>query len=258
MANEFDLLPWKSVEDWELYARVIMRRDSYGHLRSIHNCMKLYDQTRSWITHASIQRVDVYKTAETVSEWRQQYQKPIVVDECSYEGNINFGWGNITGEELTRRFWEGCIRGGYLTHGEVYIQYDQIWWSHGGTLHGTCPERIAFLKKIMADTPAGASPLKLTPQNHMANWDVPCLCKEDDRSYYLYYFGFSKPAFRTYELAEGCAYEIELIDTWDMTICRLPGIYSGNIRIDMPEKQYMAIRMKRVDFVPDQNNGKET
>lgn len=258
MANEFDLLPWKSVEDWELYARVIMRRDSYGHLRSIHNCMKLYDHTRSWITHASIQRVDVYKTAETVSEWRQQYQKPIVVDECSYEGNINFGWGNITGEELTRRFWEGCIRGGYLTHGEVYIQYDQIWWSHGGTLHGTCPERIAFLKKIMADTPAGASPLKLTPQNHMANWDVPCLCKEDDSSYYLYYFGFSKPAFRTYELAEGCAYEIELIDTWDMTIRRLPGIYSGNIRIDMPEKQYMAIRMKRVDFVPDQNNGKET
>ena len=43
LANEFDLLPWKSVEDWETYARVVMRRDPYGHLRSIHNCVKLYD-----------------------------------------------------------------------------------------------------------------------------------------------------------------------------------------------------------------------
>lgn len=245
LANEFDLLPWKSIENWERYARVVMARDSYGHLRSIHNCVEMYDHTRPWITHVSVQRIDVYKTAESVSDWRMLYQKPIVVDECAYEGNINFGWGNITGEELTRRFWEGCIRGGYLSHGEVYVQYDQIWWSHGGKLHGTCPDRIAFLKGIMEDVPKGAAPLKLTPENQEANWDVPCLCK-DDQSYFLYYFGFFRPAFRTYELAEGCTYEIELIDTWDMTIHKLPGTYSGSIRIDMPEKQYMAIRMKKV------------
>lgn len=246
MANEFDLMPWKTIENWETYAHVIMGRDSYGHLRSIHNCIKLYDHTRSWITHVSIQRIDVYKTAEAVSEWRQQYQKPIVVDECAYEGNINFGWGNITGEEMTRRFWEGCIRGGYLSHGEVYVQYDQIWWSHGGKLYGTSPERIGFLKRVMEDVPEGAAPLKLTPANHEANWDVPCLCKEDDNSYFLYYFGFFKPAFRTYELTDGCAYEIEMIDTWNMTIDKLPRIYSGNIRLEMPEKQYMAIRMRKV------------
>ncbi|MCD8050802.1 MAG: hypothetical protein LUE89_03885 [Clostridiales bacterium] len=75
-----------------------------------------------------------------VREWRQIYQKPIVVDECAYEGNINLGWGNITGEKMTQRFWEGCIWGGYLSHGEVYVQYDQIWWSYGGTLHGTSPD----------------------------------------------------------------------------------------------------------------------
>ncbi|HCT93157.1 MAG TPA: DUF5060 domain-containing protein [Lachnospiraceae bacterium] len=245
LANEFDLMPWKTVEDWELYARVVMGRDSYGHLRSIHNCVALYDHTRPWITHVSIQRMDVYKTAENVNDWRRQYQKPIVVDECAYEGNINFGWGNITGEEMTRRFWEGCIRGGYLSHGEVYVQYDQIWWSHGGRLHGTCPERIAFLREVMADVPEGAAPLKLTAQNHEANWDVPCLCREDDNSYFLYYFGFFKPAFRTYELPEGCAYEIELLDTWDMAVTKLPGTYSGNIRVELPEKQYMAIRMKK-------------
>lgn len=247
LANEFDLLPWKSIEDWETYARVVMRRDSYGHLRSIHNCVTLYDHMRPWITHVSIQRIDVYKTAEAVSDWRDKYQKPIVVDECAYEGNINFGWGNITGEEMTRRFWEGCIRGGYLSHGEVYVQHPQIWWSHGGKLYGTCPERIGFLKTIMEDTPENAAPLKLTPENHEANWDVPCLCTESDNGYFLYYFEFFRPAFRTYELPENCKYEVELIDTWDMTIQKLPGTYKGSVRIDMPEKQYMAIRMKKVN-----------
>lgn len=246
LANEFDLLPWKTVEDWEFYARVVICRDSYGHLRSIHNCNKLYDHTRPWITHVSIQRLDVYKTAEMVSAWREQYQKPIVVDECAYEGNINFGWGNITGEEMTRRFWEGCIRGGYLSHGEVYVQNAQIWWSHGGKLYGSSPDRIGFLKKVMEDVPLDAAPLKVTAENHEANWDVPCLCKDDDHSFYLYYFGFFRPAFRTYQLPEGCTYEIELIDTWDMTIRKLPGSYSGSIKIDLPEKQYMALRMKKI------------
>ena len=245
LANEFDLMPWKSIEDWELYARVVIGRDCYGHLRSIHNCVKFYDHTRPWITHASIQRIDIYKTAEAVTEWRQQYQKPIVVDECAYEGNINYGWGNITGEEMVRRFWEGCIRGGYLSHGEVYVQYPQIWWAHGGTLHGTAPDRIGFLKQIMADAPATAAPLRLTPENHEANWDVPCLCCEDG-SYFLYYFGFFQPAFRTYDLPEGCTYEIELLDTWNRTIEKLPGTYSGSIRLELPGKQYLAIRMRRV------------
>lgn len=245
-ANEFDLMPWKSIEDWESYARVVIGRDSYGHLRSIHNCTEFYDHTRPWITHLSIQRVDVYKTAESVTDWRMQYKKPVVVDECAYEGNINLGWGNITGEEMTRRFWEGCMRGGYLSHGEVYVQHEQIWWSHGGKLHGTSPERIAFLKKIMEDVPDGVVPLKITPETIEANWDVPCLYKEDDKSYFLYYFGFFRPSFRTYDLAEGCIYEIELIDTWNMSIEKLPGTYAGSIRIDMPEKQYMAVRMKKV------------
>ena len=98
----------------------------------------------------------------------------------------------------------------------------------------------------MKDVPADAAPLKLTPENHEANWDVPCLCKEEDNSYFLYYFGFLKPSFRTYELPEGCEFEIELIDTWNMTVKKLPGVYSGSIRVELPEKQYMAIRMKRM------------
>lgn len=245
MANEFDLMPWKTIDDWELYARVVMGRDPYGHLRSIHNCVTMYDQTRPWITHVSVQRIDVYKTAEKVTDWRELYQKPIVVDECAYEGNMNFGWGNITGEEMTRRFWEGCIRGGYLSHGETYVdQGPQIWWAHGGKLHGTSPDRIRFLKAIMAEVPDGAAPVKLTPENNEEYWDCPCLRKGDE--YMLYYFGFFRPAFRTYSLPKGRSYRVELIDTWNMTIETLPGTYSGDIRLDMPSRQYMAFRFTAV------------
>lgn len=245
LANEYDLLPWKTIEDWELYARVVMNNDPYGHLRSIHNCLKFYDYTKPWITHCSMQRIDVYKTAESVNEWRELYQKPIVVDECAYEGNINFGWGNITGEEMTRRFWEGCIRGGYLSHGETYVDRgEEIWWAHGGKLYGTSPERIAFLRTVMEDVPQGAVPIKVTPENNEEHWDVPSLYKNDE--YFLYYFGFFRPSFRIYVLPEGCSYEIELIDTWNMTVKKYEGTYSGSIRLEMPSRQYMAIRMRKI------------
>jgi hypothetical protein len=91
------------------------------HLRSIHNCGPFYDHTRQWITHCSIQRQDMHKTSEFTEDWRQRLGKPIVLDEIAYEGNINHCWGNISGEELTRRFWETTVRGGYAGHGETYM-----------------------------------------------------------------------------------------------------------------------------------------
>ena len=75
----------------------------------------MYDHSRGWITHCSLQRIDLYRTAENVEIWRPQYGKPCVLDEIAYEGNLPFGWGNISGEEMTRRFWEAYTRGGYAS-----------------------------------------------------------------------------------------------------------------------------------------------
>lgn len=245
LANEYDLMPWKPVQDWETYAKVVMENDPYGHLRSIHNCIPLYDHNRPWITHVSVQRVDVYKTAEMVTDWRNQYRKPVIVDEVGYEGDMDFGWGNLTGEEETRRFWEGCMRGGYLSHGETFVEKgDQIWWSHGGKLYGESVSRIGFLKDILAEVPEDAEPLKLTPENHEANWDSVCL--HDGDGFFLYYYGFSRPMYRNYELPEGKKYKLELIDTWNMTVEELPETYEGKIRIRMGARQYMAVRMKEI------------
>ncbi len=63
-------------------------------------------------------------------------------------GNIDQGWGNISGEKLTRRrFQETMVRGG-CTHGETYYsKAELIWWAEGGRLIGDSPSRIAFLKE---------------------------------------------------------------------------------------------------------------
>ena len=55
MANEYDLLPNYTTQDWEALAQVVTDNDPFGHLLSIHNGLYHYDQSRPWITHCSIQ-----------------------------------------------------------------------------------------------------------------------------------------------------------------------------------------------------------
>ena len=196
LANEYDLMTHKTVEDWEHYAQLLCERDPYHHLRSIHNCIHFYDHTRPWITHCSIQRQDLYKSAELTEEWRGRYRKPVVLDEIAYEGNIQHGWGNISGEELTRRFWEAACRGGYPGHGETYLSPNEVlWWSHGGKLRGESWKRFGFLLDIMKETPGlGLKPLD-------AQWDEVTAIPEQpgayaETGYRLCYYSFMRPSFR--------------------------------------------------------------
>ncbi|WP_460798915.1 DUF5605 domain-containing protein [Microbacterium sp. GXF0217] len=243
MANEYDLLWAKDTADWERLAEIVGEEDAFGHLNSIHNCRPFYDYSKPWITHVSVQRVDVYRTAENTDEWRERWGKPVVIDECAYEGDIDQGWGNITGEEMVRRFWEGAVRGGYVGHGETYLpealglEDETLWWSKGGVLHGTSPDRIAFLEKLLAEAPDGVwDPLP-------GDWDVPW--GGVDGRVRVGYFGFNRPRFRSLLLAEG-QWAVDVIDTWNMTVDRLPGVHSGSLRVDLPGRQFMAVRLTRV------------
>ena len=249
-ANEWDLMPQKSIADWEDFAETVMDNDPYDHLRNIHNCREFYDQSRPWITHICAQRIDLYKTTELTDEYRNIYQKPVIMDEIAYEGNIQHGWGNITGEELTRRFWESAVRGGYSGHGETYLSDDRIlWWSHGGELKGTSPERIRFLEEIMKETPGtGLKHIEMGWDENVAVPEEEHHEKETDYDYYLYYFGFFRPSFREfYMFKEKDEFEAEVIDTWNMTVTKLPGTFKGPFfRIPLTGNQYMAIRLRRV------------
>lgn len=239
MANEYDLLWAKTNDDWERLAAVVGAEDPHDHLNSIHNCQGFYDYSKPWITHCSVQRIDVYRTAENTDVWREQWGKPIVIDECAYEGDIDQGWGNITGEEMVRRFWEGAIRGGYVGHGETYLNdVEQLWWSKGGELVGSSPDRIAFLERISAESPTGVlDPLP-------GDWDVPWGGVEG--RYVIGYFGFNRPRFRNVFLPEG-EFHVDILDTWNMTVETMPGTYTGTVRVDLPGRQFMAVRLRRVE-----------
>jgi hypothetical protein len=140
---------------------------------------------------------------------------------------------------MVRRFWEGAVRGGYVGHGETYLNNEEVlWWSKGGKLHGTSPSRIGFLRKIMEDGPEGAlNPLR-------SDWDLPCAGVPDE--YYLFYFGFNRPRFRNFTTKPGIPYKVEVIDTWNMTIEEQEGTFEGTFRIELPGRQYMAVRMTKV------------
>lgn len=234
IANEYDLMPAKTAEDWDRFFELVQSCDPYGHLRSVHNCGPFYDHGKLRITHCSIQRPN----PEETPKWRALYGRPVVVDECCYEGNIGQGWGNITARELTRRFWEGFVTGGYVGHGETYMHpQDILWWSHGGVLRGESPRRIAFLRSVIEGAPRDIEPVDM-------GWD--CGCGGKPGEYYLVYFGIRQPSFRDLDLPADAEYGIEIIDTWEMTVRELPGVFAGRFRISLPGRQYIALRIRRV------------
>jgi hypothetical protein len=239
LANEYDLLWSKTADDWERLGRLVTAHDPHGHLLSNHNCREFFDNSLPWVTHASLQRVDRYRTAENIDEWRRQWGKPVVVDECGYEGDLDQGWGNITGEELVRRFWEGAVRGGYVGHAETYLADDEVlWWSKGGVLKGDSAPRIAFLRAVLEDGPVGG--LEPLP----SDWDLPWAGVPE--RYYLAYLGFSRPRFRTFTMRPGTAYSVDVLDTWNMTVETMDGQHDGTFRVELPARQYMAVRLRAV------------
>ncbi len=240
LANEYDLMPQKSLEDWERFAAIICEKDVYHHLRSVHNCKKIYDFKRPWVTHCSIQRTDLYMSGERVSEWRETYQKPVVLDEIVYEGDIQHNWGNISGEEMTRRFWEGAMRGGYPGHGETYLAEDRIlWWSHGGVLKGSSPKRFKFLLQILEQTPGhGLKQIKRPGEEEI----IATVDSVMEVPYYIYYYSFRRPAFKEFYFDDSREYEVEILDTWHMTMTKC-GTYKGRFKIELPRRSYMAVRI---------------
>ena len=235
MANEWDFMKAKTVKDFDRYFRIVRANDPYGHLRSVHNGRIFYDHTKPWVTHCSVQHADLAK----VTEWREQYVKPVVVDECGYEGDIERRWGNLPGWELVHRVWMGVVRGGYVGHGETFLHpQDVLWWSKGGRLYGQSARRIAFLRRILEQAPRAA----LEPVSMGRGNDA--LARPGE--YYLFYYGLHQPAKMPMDLPAGGRFRVELIDTWRETIRPLAGTFKGKFTLKLPGKPFMAVRMTKV------------
>ena len=122
---------------------------------------------------------------------------------------------------------------------------DILWWSHGGKLHGESTKRIEFLHSILTETPGiGLAPVA-------CSWDEVGATVETHPpgkvAYYLYYYGFMRPSFRDYYFDDDTEYIVEVIDTWNMTI-ENKGIVKGNIRVELPGIEYMAVRIRKTSI----------
>lgn len=229
LANEWDLMRKKTDQDWDRFFQIIQNNDPYAHLRSIHNCRRMYDHAKPWVTHVSIQNSDMLAT-----QVRDSYHKPVIYDECQYEGNIRNFWGSLTAREMVHRFWLATIGGAYAGHSETYYHpRDILWWSKGGVLYGQSPQRLVFLSKILADAPKEG----LEPINNNS-------CGRDGE-YQLIYLGEHQPVKQLLRFKPGVRFTVETIDTWEMTITALPGTFADQALIDMPGKTGMAIRLKK-------------
>ena len=242
MANEFDLMRHKNMADWDRFFRIVAERDPYQHPRSIHNCLVFYDHAKPWVTHLSVQTTRWLDVRQT-RIWREQFRKPVVVDECGYEGTIPPHWGNLSAQEMIHRFWVGTANGGYVSHGETYLDPgDILWWAKGGVLHGQSVPRLAFLRDILQDSPAtGLEPVG----GLLSSWsEFPCVGQP--HHYYLAYFGRHQPARVEVQVPAGELYRGEVIDTWNMTVTPLEESIVDEAVVQLPGKPYQALIVRRI------------
>jgi hypothetical protein len=276
LANEFDLMEYSDA-DWKAIAEFIHSHDLYGHLLSNHNCLKFWDFADKNTTHICLQIKSVDKINDTI----EKYQKPLMVDECCYEGNLAHEWGNISGFEMVTRFWKSCVMGGYCTHGETFLNEEEIlWWSRGGKLKGESPKRIGFLREIIEALPgpltfAGndlgsmtkekfeamkASAAPITKENlftellfslpweeiekPIANGKQFLGCYKDQA--YLQYYDRHCTCVGTLNLPEEGKYNLEVIDAWEMTRTPLLQGVSGKTEFKLPGKEGIAVLALKV------------
>ena len=223
LANEFDIMPAKEESDWDRFFQIIRDHDPYQRLRGIHNCRRWYDHNKPWVTHTSIQTSNMAQGIR----YRTQYGKPVIYDECRYEGDIPQGWGNITAEEMVQKFWAGTVSGCYVGHGETYKHPDDLlWWAKGGVLRGESPPRIAFLKAFMAGAPAFDT---LAPIGDDKGRYI--LAKHGE--YYLTYT--TEPQTMTLDLKGEQPYKIDRVDTWNMKVVPVGTAQPGEYTFAAPD-----------------------
>jgi hypothetical protein len=256
MANENSFIRHLNDADWDRLFQVLEASDPYGHLRSIHNADRIYDHNKPWITHVSLQYYMAVRFFGVSPLLRDIFRKPIVHDEINYEGDIASRWGQLSGEEMTYRFWIAVIGGAYATHGETWR--DEVgdgWISRGGTLRRQSPDRIAFLKAIVERSRLDA--LEPIDQYYQANMAGKA------GQYYLVYLGKETPESWAFVLPRNglephMRFKVDIIDTWNMEITSLAQTFEvervnkytfvdrKKQVVPLPGKPYMALRIQRL------------
>jgi hypothetical protein len=235
MANEYDLMKAKTMDDWDHFFQTVRDLDPYGHPRANHNCGPWYDHGKPWVTHCNIQEGggDLYEVGVKA---RRNYGKPVLIDEYGYEGDIPQGWGNRSAQEETHRHWGATMAGGYASHGETYENPEgNIWWAVGGRLVGQSPARLAFLHKILTALPYE----QMAPDAALAPAQY-ALVKPGE--VVLVYFRTAAPV--ALDLAAGRPWKVDVVDTWAMTETASGTAAPGPFTFT-PPRPYTLLRLTR-------------
>lgn len=264
LANEYNFLKEQPFENWEAFTHKVIESDPYGHLCSIHgSTANYYNYWEPEFTHCSIQDqapVEDHGRAGTI---RNIYQKPVIFDEVCYEGNMGSRWGNLSGEEMLYRMWQGVIAGTYVSHSECYMDepndYTHNFLARGGKFQGESWKRIRFMRDILEAMP---NPLQLCD----SSWDP--YVSIAGKNYLMMYMGKKVQAEWKFDIPsrnpayprikEGDRFKVEIIDTWNMTITEYPTLFEvtvGRYRahdkfnrsIKLPKSPYLLLRITEYD-----------
>ncbi|WP_302419717.1 DUF5060 domain-containing protein [Blautia marasmi] len=268
LANEYDLMKYE-IADWELFAHFIHQNDASGHLLSNHQIVLPWKFENEDTTHICLQTGDLNRISEQI----QKYEKPLMIDECGYEGDIPMDWGNLSAFELVNRFWTVCVQGGYCTHGETFWNSTEtLWWSKGGELKGESPSRIRFLKEILESLPGPLTfgfrertkedydeKVMNATEEELKNpfvrlivrlpWEqakfLLALGREmtgccEEKAYLKYY---QRQCTRNgvLNLPDNGVYDVEVIDVWEMTRRKVLSGVNGIVEVALPGKEGIAL-----------------
>jgi hypothetical protein len=259
LANEYDFLRTKTEPEWNRIGEIVKECDPFNHLRSIHNGKEIFDHNKTWITHVSMQNGAAVQEAGRAQMYRDTWRKPVVYDEVCYEGNSPYRWAQLTGPQMVHAFWCGTVAGTYVGHGDYFATVvEDTWTSFGGKMSGESWTRLAFLRKILEDSPAtGIEPIDKW-------WTVGM--GGNPGEYYLVYFGYDKPTTWKFELyrdglADGNQFKVEILDTWNMSITPVEGVFTAKKKdnytfvddqgrsVKLPGQPNLALRIRRVSGV---------
>lgn len=260
LCNEFDILD-RPIERWDAAGVLLADADPHDHLRSIHNWVRLYDHNRPWVTHASLQLGQATEDFGRATLLRHAYLKPVLLDEIKYEGDVRERWGHLTAQQLVHQFWIATVSGCYASHGESFVLNDgSLHIVEGGRLRGQAPARLAFLRRLLEDLPCAG----LDPVDDW--WDAAFVAGVPGQVYFQY-LGREAPASWTFRLPQGRdgdrlevgdSFEVDVIDTWNMTVDAVPGSFvltevarndayaADAAPVPLQQGEALALRIRRV------------
>lgn len=278
MANEYDLMKNLSMDDWYAIENYIVENDPFQHLISCHNFLQLYDYGRKNITHVSIQSNATSRTLELLQKYEKPVSFDECTYEGNLEESFGSITGQMMTANFWKVFVNGghCTHGEtYIDYSVKDIDNAVVWWAKGGKLIGESPKRIRFLRALLESLPGPIEPcmegisqaLLSDPdqlQQRIANatgderdlLQTIARMNETERFYqklawtqyighvkedvYLYYFAEDQHGRVTLHLPETHNYDIDLIDTWNMTRENIKKGVNGKVEILISQKQWMA------------------